>query len=190
MTEQPIGPDQVEPPVLESEDDYGLSGELIHGVEDALEAGRHEEALALASALHEADLADLLESLTHDERRQLIEVLGEAFDPEVPYLDVAVREEVSDQLGPQRLARLLSALHSDDAVEVFEDLDEEFQHRILTALPQAYRHLLEESLSYPEDSAGRIMQREVVVIPSAWTLGETIDYMRAAEDLPDDFYDL
>nr|CAK32552.1 divalent cation transporter [uncultured organism] len=191
MTELPSAPDHVEPPVIESEEDYGLSAELIHGVEDALEAGRDEAALALTAELHEADLADLLESLTHDERRQLIEVLGEAFYPEVlPYIDAAVREEVIDQLGPERLARLLSALDSDDAVEVFEDLDEEFQHRILTALPQAYRHILEESLSYPEDSAGRIMQREMVVIPSAWTLGETIDYMRAAEDLPDDFYDL
>ncbi len=191
MTELPSAPDHVEPPVIESEEDYGLSAELIHGVEDALEAGRDEAALALTAELHEADLADLLESLTHDERRQLIDVLGEAFYPEVlPYIDAAVREEVIDQLGPERLARLLSALDSDDAVEVFEDLDEEFQHRILTALPQAYRHILEESLSYPEDSAGRIMQREMVVIPSAWTLGETIDYMRAAEDLPDDFYDL
>ena len=191
MTELPSAPDHIEPPVIESEEDYGLSAELIHGVEDALEASRDEVARALVTELHEADLADLLESLTHDERRQLIEVLGEAFYPEVlPYIDAAVREEVIDQLGPERLARLLSALDSDDAVEVFEDLDEEFQHRILTALPQAYRHILEESLSYPEDSAGRIMQREVVVIPSAWTLGETIDYMRAAEDLPDDFYDL
>ena len=191
MTEQPSAPDHVEPPVIESEEDYGLSAEVIHGVEDALEAGRDETVLALTADLHEADLADLLESLTHDERRQLVDVLGEAFYPEVlPYIDAAVREEVIDQLGPERLARLLSALDSDDAVEVFEDLDEEFQHRILTALPQAYRHILEESLSYPEDSAGRIMQREVVVIPSAWTLGETIDYMRAAEDLPDDFYDL
>jgi magnesium transporter len=191
MTEQPSAPEHAEPPVIESEEDYGLSAELIHAIEDALETGHGDVVLALATELHEADLADLLESLTHDERRQMIEVLGGAFDPEVlPYLDAAVREEVIDQLGPQRLARLLSALHSDDAVEVFEDLDEEFQHRILTALPQAYRHLLEESLSFPEDSAGRIMQREVVVIPSAWTLGETIDYMRAAEDLPDDFYDL
>ena len=80
---------------------------------------------------------------------------------------------------------------SDDAVEVFEDLDEEFQHRILTALPQAYRHILEESLSYPEDSAGRIMQREVAVIPSAWTHGRDHRlHARFAEDLPDDFYDL
>ncbi len=191
MTELPSAPDHIEPPVIESEEDYGLSAELIHGVEDALEANRDEAARALVTELHEADLADLLESLTHDERRQLIEVLGEAFYPEVlPYIDAAIREEVIDQFGPERLARLLSALDSDDAVEVFEGLDEEFQHRILTALPQAYRHILEESLSYPEDSAGRIMQREVVVIPSAWTLGETIDYMRAAEDLPDDFYDL
>ncbi len=148
MTEQPPAEEHAEPPVIESEEDYGLSAELIHAIEDALETGHGDVVLELATKLHEADLADLLESLTHDERRQMIEVLGGAFDPEVlPYLDAAVREEVIDQLGPQRLARLLSALHSDDAVEVFEDLDEAFQHRILTALPQAYRHLLEESLS-------------------------------------------
>jgi magnesium transporter len=45
-------------------------------------------------------------------------------------------------------------------------------------------------LSYPEESAGRLMQRETVAVPSAWTVGETIDYMRESEDLPDDFYDL
>ncbi len=191
MSEMPPERDRVEPPVIESEGDYGVSGELIHAVEDALEAGRSEDAVALVIELHEADIADLLESLARDGRQRLVETLGEAFDPDVlPYLAAGVREEVIDQLGTERLARLLSALDSDDAVEVFEDLEAEFQHRILTALPQAYRRILEESLTYPEESAGRLMQREVVVIPSAWTLGETIDYMRAAEDLPDDFYDL
>ena len=108
----------------------------------------------------------------------------------IAYLDPAVREEAIEQLGPRGLARALSALDSDDAVEIFEDLDEEFQSRILATLPKAYRTLLEESLSYPEDSAGRLMQRETVTVPSAWTVGETIDYMREAEELPDDFYDL
>lgn len=191
MTEHSPEQTQAEPQVLESEEDYVVSAELVYAVGDALDEDRGDDALALIRELHAADTADLLERLGREERLKLVDLLGEAFDPEaLPDLDASVREEVIDQLGPERLARLLSALDSDDAVEVFEDLDEEFQHRILTALPQAYRHILEESLSFPEDSAGRIMQREVVVIPSAWTLGETIDYMRAAEDLPDDFYDL
>jgi magnesium transporter len=190
MSEQPA--DQSSPPPPgDGEESYGLSAELVFAVEEALENGRTDDAVQSIHDLHEADLADLLESLPRDDRVRLVDALGAAFDPEVlPHLDAGIREEVIEQLGPERLARLLSALQSDDAVEVFEDLEEDFQHRILTALPRAYRRILEESLTYPEDSAGRLMQREVVVVPSAWTIGETIDYMRAAEDLPDDFYDL
>jgi magnesium transporter len=176
---------------VDPEEGYGLSTDVVYAVEDALAAQDSAKVRALVADLHDADLADLIESLARDSRLSFIEILGAELDAEVlPYLDVAVREEIIDQLGPQRLARLLSRLDSDDAVQVFEDLEEEFQHRILSALPRAYRQILEASLSYPEESAGRLMQREVVVVPSAWTLGETIDYMRAAEDLPDDFYDL
>lgn len=176
---------------VDPEEGYGLSTDVVYAVEDALADKDPDEVRALVSDLHEADLADLIESLARDTRQSFIEILGAGLEADVlPHLGAAVREEVIDQLGPQRLARLLSRLDSDDAVQVFEDLDEEFQHRILSALPRAYRQILEESLTHPEESAGRLMQREVVVVPSAWTLGETIDYMRAAEDLPDDFYDL
>jgi magnesium transporter len=175
----------------QAEDGYVLTDEFVYEVEDALEAEDAKRVNELLQALHVADLADLLEYLTRDERHQAIEILGARLEPEaLAYLDPAVREEVIEQLGPRGLARALSALDSDDAVEIFEDLDEEFQSRILATLPNAYRILLEESLSYPEESAGRLMQRETVAVPSAWTVGETIDYMRESEDLPDDFYDL
>lgn len=178
-------------PSSETEDSPGLSMELVFAVQEALAEERVTEVEDLVPGLHEADAADLLESLSREERKLLVEILGSTFDPEIlPNLDVSVREEVIEWLGPTGLARAVTELDSDDAVEVFEDLDEEFQHRILSQLPQAHRMILEEGLSYPEDSAGRLMQREFVVIPSAWTVGETIDYMRAAKDLPDDFYDL
>ena len=173
------------------EEDYSLAPELIYEVEEALERNDLEKVQGLLEPLHVADAADLLEYLTKDERRLVVEAFWSFLDSEVlVYLDPAIREEVIDQIGPTGLARALSALDSDDAVEIFEDLDEEAQHRILTGLPRAYRTLLEESLSYPESSAGRLMQREMVVIPSAWSVGETIDFMRDSEDLPDDFYDL
>ncbi len=169
----------------------GLSVELVFAVQEALAEERVAQVEELVGELHEADAADLLESLNREDRKLLVELLGATFDPEIlPYLDESVREEVIEWLGPTGLARAVSELDSDDAVEVFEDLDEEFQHRILSQLPQAHRVVLEEGLSYPEDSAGRLMQREFVVVPSAWTVGETIDYMRAAKDLPDDFYDI
>jgi len=190
MADTGPNPQNAEAPA-DPEEGYGLKTDVVYAVEDALAAGDGQLVRTLVKDLHEADMADLVESLARDARQSFVETLGVDFEADVlPYLDATVREEVIDQLGPQRLARLLSTLDSDDAVQVFEDLEEEFQHRILSALPRAYRQILEESLTYPEDSAGRLMQREVVVVPSAWTLGETIDYMRAAEDLPDDFYDL
>jgi magnesium transporter len=173
------------------EEDYSLAPELVEKVREALEQGQIEMVREMIEPLHVADVADLLEYLTKDELQLVIEGLWSFIDAEVlTYLDAAVREEVIDLLGPRELARAVTELDSDDAVEVFEDLDEEAQHRILSRLPRAFRALLEESLTYPEDSAGRLMQREMVVIPSAWSVGETIDHMREAEDLPDDFYDL
>ena len=172
-------------------EDYGLPDELILGVEDALAEGRVEAVERWLEPLHAADLADLLEALTKEERRLTVDILGAGLDAEaMAYLDPTIREEVIEQLGPRNLARGLMQLDSDDAFEVFEDLEEDFQRRILAALPLAYRHLFEEGLSFPEDSAGRLMQREVVAVPAAWTVGETIDFMRASEDLPTDFYDL
>ncbi len=190
----PPGPDIMDDPHggrVQPDEGYVLTDEFIYEVEDALEAEDAKRLTELLHPLHVADLADLLEYLTRAERHDAIEILGADLDPEViAYLDPAVREEAIEQLGPRGLARALSALDSDDAVEIFEDLDEDFQRRILSTLPKAYRTLLEESLNYPEDSAGRLMQRETVAVPSAWTVGETIDHMRESEDLPDDFYDL
>jgi magnesium transporter len=172
-------------------DAYGISADMVRAVSDALEKGDEAEARRLTDDLHEADLADLLEHLDREERPLLIKALGSGFDLEVlTYLDVSLREEILEALEPLHIASSLSDLDSDDAVDIFEDLDEEAQQRVLAALPRADRLVLEESLSFPEDSAGRIMQRELLAVPSNWTVGETIDYMRAAKDLPDDFYDL
>jgi magnesium transporter len=170
---------------------YGISADLVRVVSEALAKGDHAEVRSLAADLHEADLADLLENLDREERAQFVKALGAGFDLEVlTYLDASVRDEIIEALEPQHIALSLSDLDSDDAVDIIEDLDEEAQQRVLAALPRAERLALEESLSFPEDSAGRIMQRELLAVPSNWTVGETIDYMRAAKDLPDDFYDL
>ncbi|MGD1878479.1 MAG: magnesium transporter [Kiloniellaceae bacterium] len=172
-------------------DSYGISSDLVRAVSDALENDDSAEARRIAMDLHEADFADLLEQLDREERTQLVKILGNDFELEVlTYLDDSVREDIVEAMEPRHFASSLSDLHSDDAVDIFEDLDEEAQQRVLAALPKAERLVLEESLSFPEDSAGRIMQRELLAVPSNWTVGETIDYMRAAKDLPDDFYDL
>ncbi len=173
------------------EESYALPPERVYAVREAIEQEDAAGIVALVDELHPSDQADLLEALDHEDRAAVVAALAGAFDPEVlTHLDATVREEVIELIGPDRLAKMLSDLDSDDAVYLFADLDAEAQSRILAKLPQAYRRLLVEGATFEEGTAGRLMQREVVAIPSAWSLGETIDFLRSAADLPDDFYDL
>lgn len=168
-----------------------LSDALVAEVRDGLEDGNATLAAALALPLHAADLADLLQRLGAAERSTLIEALGPDFDPDtLAYLDEFVRDQVIEALGPEAAGLALAQLETDDAVEILADLDEAEQKAILKSLPLPERAVLEQGLAFPEWSAGRLMQREVVAVPEYWTVGQAIDYLRAHPDLPDDFYDL
>ena len=168
-----------------------LSEELVRAVDEALHAGEVERAIELVASLHAADQADLLEQLGYDERTALVAELKPQLDPELlTYLDETVREEVLEQLTPEEAGAAIAQLDTDDAIEVLGDLDETEQIAILQTLPMPERAAVEQGLTYPEDSAGRLMQRELVAAPEFWTVGQTIDYLRAKPDLPDEFYDI
>jgi magnesium transporter len=139
--------------------------------------------------LHAADIADLLEQINAFDRRRLILLLGDEFDGDIlSELDEGLREEVLGLLQPEVLADSLRELDSDDVVDLLEDLEAEQQEVILDALEDSDRIAAESALAYPEDSAGRMMQREVVMAPEHWNVGETIDYLRDQDDLPEQFY--
>jgi magnesium transporter len=168
-----------------------LSEELVRVVDEALDAGEVERAIELVASLHAADQADLLEQLGYDERTTLVAELKPKLDPELlTYLDETVREEVLEQLTPEEAGAAIAQLDTDDAIEVLGDLDETEQIAILQTLPMPERAAVEQGLTYPEDSAGRLMQRELVAAPEFWTVGQTIDYLRTKPDLPDEFYDI
>lgn len=168
-----------------------LTDVLVEQVREALAAGNPEHAATLARPLHAADLADLLERLAEAEREALIQALGPAFDPDtLAYLDEFVRDRLIEALGPEAVGLVVAQLETDDAVEVLADLDEADQAAILAALPLPERAAIERGLAFPEYSAGRLMQREVVAVPDYWTVGQTVDYLRAHPDLPDEFYDI
>lgn len=171
---------------------YGVTGDLVDAVEEAIADGHTYELLALIEPLHAADLADLLEQITPDEREAVIHALGDQLGPEViTYLDEEIRESILSLLNPAQIAQVVSELDSDDVVDLIEDLDEADQKKILDAIPEDERALYEQSLSFPEESAGRLMRREVFTIPGFWTVGQTIDHMRDdTSDLPDDFYNI
>ncbi|MEM9629090.1 MAG: magnesium transporter [Pseudomonadota bacterium] len=174
------------PEVLE-----GLSDELIWAIRAALDVGAAAEAAALASTLHVADQADLLEQLGPDQRVALITEIREELDPELlAHLDETVRADVLETLSTEEVGAAIAQLETDDAIELLEDLDEPEQAALLEALPMPDRVAVEQGLTYPEDSAGRLMQRQLVAAPEFWTVGQTIDYLRVDDGLPDDFYDI
>ena len=158
----------------------------------ALEAQDEVGLKALLEPLHPADIADILEQIGRGERARFFGLLGDDLDADVlSELDESVREEIVATLPSAQVAEAVAELETDDVVDFIENLeDEEQAEAILDALEDADRVAVERALSYPEYSAGRLMQREVVMAPEHWTVGEAIDYLRASDDLPEQFYHL
>lgn len=181
--------DEVTP--VQAEDLLGLNPDVIRDAIVALDSEDGAAILEILAPLHPAEVADLIEMLHGPMRTQLVELLRTNFDPVVlAELDETVRDEVAEQLGTETLANAIAALDSDDALSLISTLEETKQRRVLHAISNALRSILEEGLAFPEDSAGRLMQREFVAVPTFWKVGKVIDFLRESDDLPDDFYDV
>ena len=141
--------------------------------------------------LHESDVANLIENLSNETRTKLIEIEGFNLNPDIFIeLNESVQSEVLQILSIESIINIIRRLESDDSIKILENLDKEKKSSILEKLPPKDKFLLEEGLSYPEDSAARIMQREFTAVPSNWTVGQTIDYLRENKDLPKEFLEI
>ena len=174
---------------IHEDEPYSLDGRRVSMILDAVAGGDTARLTTLFEPLHAADIADLLEQIGPSERRDLLALWSGEIDGEIlSEIDDSIREEVIGYLPHKVLADAVRELDSDDVVDILEDLEEPEQERILEALEDADRVAVEQAMSYPEYSAGRLMQRETVVAPEHWTVGETIDFLRAEDWLPDQFY--
>jgi magnesium transporter len=171
-------------------DAYALDESLRGALRQAVEAGEVSVIDALMEPLHPADIADLLEQVTSGERAAWLALWWKGIDGDVlSELEWGLREEVIGLLPPEQVVEAVRELDSDDVVDILEDLEDEQAAAILEALDDRDRTAVEQALSYPEETAGRLMQREVVHAPEHWTVGEMIDYLRAHKtDLPEQFY--
>ncbi len=141
--------------------------------------------------MHPADAADIIEQLNETDRENLIKLNNFKINPEVfVELNESVQKEIIKYLSNNSIVYILKNLESDNAIKILENLEEKNKNEILSSLPPKDRFVLLESLSYPEDSAARIMQREFTAIPSNWSVGQTIDYLRENKDLPDQFLEI
>jgi magnesium transporter len=168
-----------------------LRPEFVERVCDAITRHDGEALRRFVGDLHESDLGDLLQSLDPDDRERLVRLMGADFDwVALTEVDETVRNEILESIPNEQIADVVRELDSDDAIEIIANLDEEDREEILAGLPFAERIALERSLDYPEDSAGRRMTNKFIAVPPFWTVGQTIDFMREEERLPDEFTEL
>jgi len=171
------------------DDAYELRPDAAARILHAVDNDDRAQLIAEMEPLHAADIADLLEQIGSFDRRRVIELYGDEFDGDIlSELDISIREEVLGYLSPEVLAVAVRELDSDDVVDLVEDLEDHQQNAILEVLEDSDRIAVRQSLTYPEYSAGRLMQREVVMAPEHWNVGEAIDFMRNQTGLPEQFY--
>ncbi|HEY3947730.1 magnesium transporter [Phenylobacterium sp.] len=177
---------------LALEENYELNPAYVPMVVDALDRGDAERLRELLGALHPADIADLMGFISADEREELVTHLdAETLSEVLADLDTEIREEILEHVPSALLAQALGEMESDDAADVVDDLEEDKKAQVLAAMPEVERAAIETTLSYEDETAGRLMQREVVAAPQFWTVGQTIDHMRRESgDLPELFFDV
>ena len=164
----------------------------LSDINKLLKDNNKDNLIHLAKELHNADLADLIQNLEESKRIEFVNIIRDIFDPEIlTYLNESLKDEIIDILDIKKLASKVSELDVDDAVDVVEDLEESDKEEFLSNVSEKERQLIQEGLDYPEDSAGRLMQRKYVAINEKWNVGNAIDYLRKETDnLPEDFYDI
>ena len=173
------------------DEDDRLKPAFVDRVMELVEAGETERARELVAPLHPADIADLFELAPSDARLPLASALAELIDGDVlAEMNDWVREELIDALNPHEVAELATQLDTDDAVAIIEDMEEDDQRAVLRAMEPDDRAAIEEALSFPEESAGRLMQRDLIAVPEHWSVGDVLDYLRRNEDLTTDFWEI
>ncbi|MDC0619079.1 magnesium transporter [Pelagibacteraceae bacterium] len=165
--------------------------EFINTFSEKIENGNIKFINQTLKDLHEADVANLIENLNFTTRVKLIELESFNIDPEIfVELNESIQSEVLQLLSIDSIIKIIKRLESDNAIKILENLEKDTKEKVLERLPPKDKFLLEEGLSYPEDSAARIMQREFTAVPSNWTVGQTIDYLREDKDLPEEFLEI
>ncbi len=168
---------------------YGLTPKVETAIVDAVQKSAVQRVRTLMAPLHPADQADLLERMPSEIAGSLIGFLDDHLNAEtLTYLNGNTRGQIVKVLGAKALARHLHKLSTDDAIDIVEKLQKNALTDVLAALSNEKRVLVEESLSFPKDSAGRLMQREIITVPSFWTVGQAIDFLRSGEIKTLDFY--
>ncbi len=164
-------------------DDMTLNFPPIEEIEQMVAEGRLTELQAQLERIHPADIALLLDELETETAVTVFELLSIEIASEV--LDETggqIRQELVEKVDDERLADLLDELPMDDAAEFLEDLPDEISDRLIGLMEPEEAAEVQELLAYEDETAGRLMNRDVVALRRQWTVNETFDYLRSLED--------
>ena len=177
--------------IKDKKTNFEFNKEYIKVVNDKIQSNDAEFITNSFGEMHPSDAADIIEHLSEIDREKLIKLNNFKINPEV-YIELneAIQSELIKYLSSDAIVSILKNLESDNAIKILENLDEKNKEIVLNLLPPKDRFILQESLSYPEDTAARLMQREFTAIPSNWSVGQTIDYLRENKDLPEEFLEI
>ncbi|RIV89276.1 magnesium transporter [Aurantiacibacter zhengii] len=183
--------DRVQGEGRQFDEENRLKPEFVRQVRESLRDDNEDSTYDLVEPLHPADIADLFELLERDDRRELAGAITDLMSGEVvAELNDYVREDMLEDLPPEAVAEIVGQLDTDDAVQLIEDLDEGDQRAILAEVEAGDRAVIETALAYPEETAGRLMQRELIAVPDSMTVGDLIDYLRSEEGLTTEFWEV
>ena len=170
---------------------FGISKDQLEKIRDNIRSENIEFLKNNVLNLHHADIADIFEILSEEDRKLLAVCLENSLPAEVlASLDEQVLSEILDNYKPGILGDLIGELDTDEAVYVIENIDIDRREALIKQIPSEERKLIKQALEFPEMSAGRLMQRDYVAVPKYWNVGQVIDYLRGSVKVPDQFYSI
>lgn len=153
---------------------------------DALDTGRLGPVRRMVNTLAPAEIGNLLESLPLDKRMVVWGLVDPEDDGEVlVHVGDEVRESLIADMDPDEIVAAVEDLDIDDLADLVEDLPEAVTGQILQAMDRENRERLEQALSYDEDTAGRLMNPEVVTVRADTTVDVVLRFLRLRGKLPE-----
>ncbi|WP_341757570.1 magnesium transporter [Candidatus Tisiphia endosymbiont of Ditula angustiorana] len=153
--------------------------ETFEQINNLLNNDEFGKAIEIMSNLHYADLADVLDNINQKTYKTILPLLQDTLKPEtLVQLSVNSKPLIMQILGIQKSVQLINQLAIEDAVEVIEDLDDLTKEMILDNLKAEKRQQIIEGCTYPEDTVGRVIERNFVSFQEDWTVATAIDFIR------------
>ncbi len=157
----------------------------------AIMRGASSEAKRIIGEAHIADLAGFFNRTTGSQKEKTLKLLSEQQVSQlIIELDISVMPIIVEMVGPKKIAKIINAIDVDDAIYVLDSLEEEGREAILSYLNKNKKKEISEGFSYPEDSAGRLMQKEFISVPEHWTISQTLDYMQGKQEASEVFHEI